>query len=427
MNERIKITKLKKVFTIILVVLPIIEEYDSFYLPIMDVVALAGIIISVVSGHFKMKDNKILLIYVLYTIVDTFLQSVTLNSVIISDIVIRMIRVLILYFFFFGISRYIFDYEYAFKIYTILVYFISIAVIIQNIIFIVFGVDINLLIPNIPINYGNYRDTSALMHSWHLNASIGYFRPCTFFLEPAHQAQYCLPWLALAFFTGKFKQFKHSFVYLLLVTVGICFTTSSLGIFAAAILWLYYIVKSLMDKKGKFPKQAIIFIPILLAAIVMIFTQENVSNQVLSKFYSVGSAEGGSFSWRILRGIACFKEFGVINHIFGCGYGNVADFLIQNRIYTIYDSGLEVVDYMNGASRLLCSLGIVGFILYAFLIKSNLLYDFDSRKKSLFICFIIIMFTSSLFDSAIYFLMVMLFKHMKDNLNDDRIYRVVEN
>lgn len=412
MEEHLYLNRGMKIFTVILILLPILNQYKIFPLLVMDTIAMIGILYFFVKGHRSIKKNIIMIFYIVYIIVNTLVWSTTLQGVTLAGIFVRMARVLVLYFFFFFMSSENFNFTFGFRVYTKIVYAVSILVIVQYAIYFITGMDISFLIPHVPLNYGSYETSSDLMHAWHVTASVGVFRPCSFFLEPAYQAQYCLPWLAIAIFTEDKCMGKRPVWGQILVTIGICLTTSSIGILGCAILWIYYIVSSSLSKNNRQARKMLIIIPFLCIVVAFILTQSNISMQLLGRLAAIGSESGGSTTVRLFRGIACFRKMDIIHQLFGCGYGNLEQFLTQNAISTIYDEGLEVIDYMNAASTLLCSMGIVGAFLYLLAIGKFAFRNLNKRKISLLIALMILMCTSALFDAPIYFLIMLLLQYI---------------
>lgn len=408
----------KSIFTILLVLLPILNQYQIAKLQIMDIVAIIGIVWYFASGKHRIKANYALIVFILYIILDTIMYSSVLDDVPASTILIRIFRVIVLYIFFYFINDDFFDYKLALSFYTKVIYVITAIIIFQYLLYYATGNDINVLIPGMKINYGSYETSDVLMHAWHSNALIGYYRPCSFFLEPAMQAQYTLPWLSLALFKSKREIGKYPTLKLLMVTVGICLTTSSLGVLCAAILWGYFLLTSFFNKGNKQSGRALIMVPVLLIGLYLLMNSSIIGGNVVRKLAAIQSTEGSSATWRLLRGIAVFFNMDMMNQIIGCGYGNLSTFLTEERITTIYDSNLTVISYMNAASTLLCSLGIIGFILYAISLRRILFSDMNREKRAILICFIILMVTSSLFDSAIYFFIILLMQHMNDGYDN---------
>lgn len=398
-----------KIFSIALVLMPILNQYAITSLFLMDIVALIGIVLFFLRGRHCIKANYAMMVYVLYIIFDTLLYSNVLNGVPASTIVIRVFRVIVLYVFYFFISDDYFDMEFAFGFYSKVVYISTFAIVFQMLLYFITGNDINLLIPGLPINYGSFATSSDLMHSWHVNASIGYYRPCSFFLEPAMQAQYVLPWLAISLTTKQEKLGKRPILKLIFVTIGICFTTSYLGILCAAILWL---INGFIGIHKNNARKRILAIPILLLIFLAIMNTGILDIDILNKLSRINSSEGGSTTWRLLRGFACFKEMPFLNILFGCGYGNISTFFTQYNITTIYDAGLTVNSYMNAGSTLLCSLGLTGFVLYLIAMRKILFSNMQPMKLSILICLLILVFTSSIFDSAVYFMVVLFMQQL---------------
>lgn len=412
----------KKIFTLMLVIMPIVNQYAISTLFFMDFIALIGIFLFFLQGHHSIKANYAMIIYVMYIIIDTALYSSYLNGIPTMTVVIRTFRVIILYFFFYFISSEYFDTVFAFKVYTKIVYTATIVIIVQIFWYYITGNVINILIPEVPINYGNFETSSDLMHSWSVNASIGYYRPCSFFLEPAMQAQYVLPWLAISLVMKRDILGKNNMLKMILVTLGICCTTSSLGILCAAVLWLVNCCVDISKKDKDVNSKRMLAVPFLLICLLLITNMGIVNVDIFGKLSKITDDTGGSTTWRLIRGAYCFNDMPFINKIIGCGYGNISTFFTQYGITTIYDKNLTVNSYMNAGFTLICSLGLIGFVLYMLAMRKTLFLNMNYMKFSLLICFVILVFTSSIFDSGIYFLIV-LFLQQVNHLNSIDVNR----
>ena len=379
----------------------------------MDIFALCGLLYCIICNRI-IKIKPVVYIYIIYIILDTVLVSTILKEVSQTDVTIRMLRVLVLYSFFYIFLPEIFDFDYGFKWYTKVVYLVTVLIVFQYFIYYIFRIDVNILIPGAKINYGSYSTSTELMHSWHDNASIGYYRPCSVFLEPSYQAQYCLPWIAMAFVHKVKGKYSVWFRGIIFVSLGIVLTTSSLGIIGCGLIWVYYAFTIIKKNDNYKISRLLFFIPIVILLIAFIFTQDVIRQQISGKILSLASDKTSSATLRLFRGLACFTQFGFPYSIFGSGYGNIAEFLAEYNIKTVYDKGLIVIDYMNGASTLLCGLGVVGVIFYVLLLFSITKNSQKSYRNILILSLIILMTTSSLFDSAIYFV-VATFIQRKEN------------
>lgn len=395
--------KIKLMVTIFMVLLPIVNQYDLFPLMVMDVFAFLGVVAYFWGGERVVGVKPAVFWFVAYLVIDTLLISLLIDGVSSVGVYIRMCRIVVIYVFFFLVVPNLFDFDIGFQFYTKVVYLVSAVAIIQFVSFYAFKTDINLLIPGLKINYGNNLTSDLLMRKWHDNASVGFYRPCSFFFEPAHHAQYCLLWLAIALAYNPSNHEKRWMYGMVLVSFGLITTTSSLGVVGCALLWMFDIASNL----NKSNKSGRIFaiLPFFLIMIVFVISQNSINQQLAGKAASLASGESASTSLRLFRGIACFNQMDILYKFFGCGYGNIGLFLQEHDIRTIYDYGVTITDYMNGASTILCSLGFVGLISYIYMMLDISVINKFGTRKALFLVLMIVMMSSAIFGSPTYFLL----------------------
>lgn len=392
------------------------NQYVLLPLLAMDLFAFVGLMLFFFTGNSRVNIRYAVLLFVCYLFVDTLIVSLFTSSVSSFAVYVRMCRVVMLYAFFFVAIPEIFDFDYAFRFYSKVVYIVTIAIMVQYVLYFLFHYDLNLLIPGLRINYGSVYETSdSLMRAWHVGASIGLYRPCTFFLEPAHQAQYCLPWIAMALTRNPINDEKKWLHRIIFVSTGVVLTTSSLGIVGCALLWMYYIASITSTNSGKF-RNVVVMISTLFAIVVFVVSQDGISQQVLERFLSLMSDEGSSTTLRLFRGIACFAQMDIPYKFFGCGYGNITEFLQEHNITTIYDKNLEVIAYMNGLSTVLCGLGILGLVSYIYMILGSSKDNKSGCRNILLFTLLIVMATSSVFHSATYFMLMSFLQAKKDKI-----------
>jgi len=284
-------------------------------------------------------------------------------------------------------SKY-FQLKYALKIFKFLCIIISLYIIVQVIIYNVFGLILPFKI--LPISLG--RDIS--LDHIALIASRYHLRASGIFVEPGYAAQFLLPGLSLSLF-GWVKTEKADIKATMLIFSALILSTSSQGIFIGALIIGMYIMslvrhnKSYSDVLKKF-----IIILIFLLLIVLVFNLSIVQtafNKVTSDIRS-----GSSVALRIFRGFAVFLKLPTLFQIIGVGHGNLGNFVIENSIVTKYDPAIITpasADYANSFSAALLYYGIIGFLLLVYVY-----WHFFRNTKGAFrlisICHIVISFVA---------------------------------
>lgn len=417
MNDNI--SKGKLFFTVLIVLVPILNQYNYFPLMIFDIISIFALLYSVLKKLNLGGLNIGFFFFLVYTIADLFIMGIFINGVELSSLAIRMIRVLVIYLCYYKNGNELFDYTIGYKAYTIIVYIISFVTIMQYIAYFLFRIDLAFLIPDAPLNY-NVELSTTLMNTWHSNSTIGYFRPCSFFIEPAYQAQYMLPWMGIKLFSEDFELNKKTISSVIFVTLGMVLTTSSLAFLGSAIIWFLFTIK--MMRKRRVAKGYIYGFATFVLLFVFLLSRSSIQEQLMEKFTSINSLQASSsFTLRLLRGIYCYVQMGNIQNIFGCGYGNIVAYFNSIHLVTPLDVRIASIDYMNGFSYALCDFGLIGFLVYIiFMIRCVLPRKKNGSAFGLIVVWMLLMLTASIFDTAVYFFIVVLFRGIK-NIGNDKV------
>ncbi len=205
-----------------------------------------------------------------------------------------------------------------------------------------------------------------------VHAKTGLYRASSCFSEPASFAQYIIPALCLHMSSYQSKTDKILTIFLI---AGIIVSTSSLGIFVCAIVWVITSCRRNGANLVKYIGGLIFFIIIVLIVL-------NVDSYISD---SIGKILGGGVSGktddRVFRGIAVFSQIPLEYKFFGIGLGNAESIIKQYAISTIYDSTWYVTyDYFNSISSAFIFGGIFGgisFIMAFFVFLQN--NDFVSK------------------------------------------------
>lgn len=396
--EVINISK-RRWYTVFVILLPLLNQYTILSMNFMDVFNIFVLLSYLLTSKGRIKKGNGFIPYILYTLVLMVVSMLGLS--VYSPILMlkNIISFTILVFNLFFVGPDFFDLEYGFKCYADFTLLSCVVVIFQTILNIGFGKRLILVFPWSVLNYGNnmsgatFISTVAAYHS---------YRASAFFLEPAYFAEFCLPFLFIALFNLDARLSTHNITRCLFVTISICLTTSMLGIVGCVIAWSIYLAQMLWTSKRR---KLIILIPIVIGAGLYIYNLDSVQAQIVSKMYSAQNLTmSTSLSLRLTRGWYCFEQLSPIRKMAGVGYGCVSSFFTQHNVTTIIDKEGIVNSYMNGISLMLCSLGIIGTLLYLL----PLIKMFFQNKKvfMLLICWGILMFTSQVFDTASYFVLM---------------------
>ncbi|MEG1946364.1 MAG: hypothetical protein RR139_04630 [Lachnospiraceae bacterium] len=410
-----KIVTTSTVYIGCMILLPILNQYKILSMNFFDVVNI-GVFIVCTIKKVKLKLKSEFLPYVFYTLITSIFLMTELRAttpvLLIKNIVSFLLMIFNVYF----IAVEYFDLVKAYKIYSKVIIVLSVIVVIEFFINLLFGIRLVLAFPWATLNYGD-----GIMGSTYISLvqnTYSSYRASAFFLEPASFAGYALPWLFLSLFNINRKNSLKNFFLVLFISMSICLTTSSLGILGVLIAWCAYVEVSLFNS-GR--KKLLVTIPILLCVGIYVYNLDIVQAQIMSKMYSMNDlSRSTSLSLRLLRGKYCFEELDNIHQIFGCGYGVLYQYFMQNNISTVLDRADLVVTYMNGMSLMFCSVGIIGSVLYLIPFIGKVV----SNKSvfMLFACWMLLQMTSQVFDTpTLLLLTIFIIVISKKNIKEIRV------
>ena len=411
MNEHNQSKMITNLYGSLLVVLPLINQYLIGGVSFEIIFALFGILVIIMyNGQFRdaTKIRMGLLFYCGYVIFFLFLQGIRFDANNALRMVFRCGLFVLVTFETVVVMPSILDLKHIMKVYTKVVMILSVIVIIQYAIYLLFGKTTVLLIPGLELRYSSLSSAeySATVLS---NYLVGWhYRPSALFLEPAHYAQYVLPWLFISILdddTDNVKPYQK-----IIGTLGVVLSASSLGILGVGIIWSWYLLRLLKAFNRKAFMRAMIVLGVIVVGAVIASRIKSVSFYFMMKVDELLNKvdQSNSFTMRILRGIACFKQFDIFEQLFGCGYGNLEPYIKVMEIHTNYDAAIADITYMNGISSVLCQYGVLGTLLYSviFFIKQ---ITSNIKQISLLVCLVVLMITSALFNTPVYYLSFVIF------------------
>lgn len=394
-----------KFYLLLFVLLPIINQYMIGSLTALQVYSLLSVVLWLVFD----KNHKVsvrILFYILYVIVISIIGFLIVYQGNVGRLVLRLASFSCLILNFYVVFPHYSLKDFIIKWYTRFVEIITIILFVQYIIYLFSGRSFMLLLPHVTLNYNNGVNSSEYMSYVIGRISTGYYyRPCSIFIEPVFHSLYCIPYVVIRLFSTSNLKYKN-IVSALFVTLAMVLTTSSMAIFVCFVIWLMFVVRiSSMNNWGAV-KSLLLVLPIVIIGIVLVLSSSGVLTSFSIKMNSIQNiTESSSFTWRVLRGWECYKGIGPFQKIFGCGYGDVANYLNYIKLRTIYDDNLTLIDYMSGAFYMLCSIGVIGTslmfsIIFPYLKKIRT----DSTIRMLLICLLLAFFSSAIFDSDKFFL-----------------------
>lgn len=233
------------------------------------------------------------------------------------------------------------------------------------------------LLPFMPVSY-SYTTMGAFINTMsHLDRSM------SFFLEPAHYAQYILGYLAVVLADNS-KSGKLFSKEAIIISIALLLTWSGNAILCTLLLWTVLFFKLNIRKSIKY---GFVLPSVLLCAYIgynYIGSTER-GQEIMERQEEMSSEQSrvSSGMIRIFRGFLVFDDMPLEEKIFGVGTGTIPDVIEHSKfLFMFYDFDR----YVNTAQAILIGDGILGTSLFLlFLINM-------AKKKSSYPLFLISLF-----------------------------------
>ena len=390
---------IKRLFTITIILFPILNQYASFLHPSIgcgDILLL----LFVVMLFPIVSTKKILftdyLFFVVYTLLITFVDTIFLKGFIMGDMIFRILRDalygVILCFY----VPHFFDILFGCKGIKVFSVICVISLVIQVIWYYIFQ---DILFLYLPLDFmGGINKTTLMTHAISFSKTF-YYRPYSFFLEPAQVGQYLIVGLLLYIFAenNKVKRIFGSII----CSIGFVLTTSASAMALLVIAWCCWLWKQrkLSNRKLRVGKLYLTCLccGIFIASYVLVFT--DLGRLLILRVSEIGIAKGNtSGNYRILRGFLIYIQLDPVRKLIGVGLGNIVSYINEYSIHLAFYEGGEM-EYMNSLSYILNSTGIIGGILFLKIFISKIVQK-DWFVRSLAMVIVVLLFVSSIYNSA---------------------------
>lgn len=360
----LKLNKVEKIFTLVILLSPILFEYRSSIPGIMLgelVLGISAILVMLTTrGKICIKKTKPLLFLWFYGIFISIVSLLFQQSLPV-EVLTRIIR-FSFYIYMVVLSANHFKVEYGIKTLHLLSVTISVYIILQTIVFKLWGG----ILPFKVLPFELYRNIK--IEEVLRIATTYYYRPMGVFVEPGYAAQFLLPGMLFSLF-GSLRKSKPDYISTSLIFIAIILTTSTQGIFLGLIIvfgYLFYSIRS--DLKRRKSLRALTLT--LSGVIAMIyFLNMDAFERAINKLSWAGVA-GSSASVRILRGFAVFFSLPNLYKFIGVGHGNIGNFVFEHQIITKYDPIVMTrlaADYANSVSMTMLYYGFFGFLILVYM------------------------------------------------------------
>lgn len=248
------------------------------------------------------------------------------------------------------------DFSGAFSIYTVLMYIIMAVFFFQHV--------LNILDLKLSFKVPFFSFTSA----WdYLNTHV-YFGmrtvPTALFCEPAHLAEYIVPYLAICLFMED-KGGKIHIIRAVFVTIMLALSTSGNGVISGIIVWVLYFALNFI-KEGKYINLKVVLLALafVISAIIIYLNSESMRNMFDILFVNKSGGNYTKANYRIYRGFDYFLQLPWDYKIFGVGLGNMKHFSQVLGISSVFDSDHLAFEFFSMITQLLLYFGLVGFFLF---------------------------------------------------------------
>ena len=373
-------TKISMMCAFFIAIAPILNTYAS---PI-GLISIGEILLFITASiclilpsHAENKEkNNSYIIFVIYSIVITFLMSLSIQEFVKIDDLLKEIMAFMLY------SILLIWFSRKIDIITMLQIYSNIAVvcasflIVQFLIHFITGHWIPGLIPGFL--------TKDAVDSSLVISHMG--RAASFFREPAHFVQYLAIPTVWESFQDKVNNKTRLFI--LLLSLGLSFSGNA--VLVIAFLVFRQEMTWLLSRKLKRCILSIVF-PIIGILLFYYIYLQSPSLQLLVARFTEGEIFGYSARKsgyiRVIRGYEIFAEFDYINIIFGLGIGNYISYIESNYMTKHMIVTSKLLGYLNGIQYYLISTGIIGFGLYLKSILKGFL-DLSSFQKDIIVLFL---------------------------------------
>lgn len=409
MKER-AINKGNIFLTLLLLLMPILNQYQLFPITCWELYVVLLCVVGIIGdkGRVRVFFDKSYLYFFAYICIAFLISAGRYNDLEVGTAFFRLIKFIIVTFAVIAfIPRYIANTKIIKKYYRIILWIVSMVLIIQLLLYYILGKQIYPIFPDVILNYNDGVNSSYLVNSWKSQIRGGYyFRPSSFFIEPAHYALFALPGIVIELFEKEVE--KKQMISALFFTISAVLTTSSIALIGCALCWFIFVIKrrDLWKKHFRWMMCLVFTIGPLVAYYLV--SNAAVMTTISIKLAGLGNiSESSSISLRLFRGIQYYSNMGATQQFFGTGYGNLTSYYYANNMQIIGTGKIGQVSYMNGLSTVLCSFGIIGMGLF-------ILFLFRTYKKSslegrvLLIALFTSMLGSDMFDSVIYYLFLLI-------------------
>lgn len=224
--------------------------------------------------------------------------------------------------------------------------------------------------------------------------SIGYGRPNSVFLEPAHFAIFILP---LFFYSLMNKKYILSFIYFF----GLLLSTSTTGFAISIFILLYHFI---------YQKKNIVLFLMVGVLLIPLFIYQDIFSFIFDNNLDKLGTDSMGENDRFLGTIPLIFRMDFFSWIFGLGYNQMSDFFMSQGVF--------VNNYSNSYFMSFFSFGFIGFLALLYYLMP--LFKINSSKGYFFIFLLILSSDQILFNRNFFYLICCIY-FLKDSIPDESV------
>lgn len=335
--------KIVTLYSRFLAVLPLVSIYSSGIpgINVGELILIMFFLYSIVGNRkgrynksFDRNAWKFIVIFCMYLITIPILVCMLEDKFSLSDMLIRTARLIFYFVIVLYISKKYFDYKMTMKWIVNISILAVIYLFIQYLSYYNFHIILKGYIPAFKLYTTAYET-----NNYSLLYTENFYRPTSFFLEPAHCARYIILGLISVLFSNTLG--KSRLLLSLLISVGILLTTSGQGLLLLSIVWIFYL--SLFIRRVSKSKilENISLISIGAFALYILSKYTDTLQNTLSRVFT-GTIQSNNAIGSRLSSISVIFQRNLFDIIFGQGYGTVPseNLWMSGLTYVLFGAGL---------------------------------------------------------------------------------------
>lgn len=214
-------------------------------------------------------------------------------------------------------------------------------------------------------------------------------RPVAFFTEPAMVVAFLTPVLLFAYQ-------KKEWLVAIVVSLAILLSGSTSGVVALAIMWAFFVIN--------FRSSATYRIALIIVMIAAVYAFLNLSyfSDSIDKISFELSGESSNMNVRVMRGWWIYGTLDLRSKLFGISDYNISSYVYGHAEEFTWQTGYEENFYLNTAQRILIQTGIVGAILYIWMLIKLWMSTNKAVKPYLTVVIVSMFFASNFFVNGMF-------------------------